>query len=83
MWYSDTPGCTGINLYFQRTPSVTPDADCANPASTTSIKCALYASTITLTGGSVAYEEAIGPEDAVGEAFMSVVAGSNAYNYNC
>lgn len=73
---SDTLGCTGINTYFAREPSVEPGEGCMNPASVTNIKCALYATTISYLSTQIEYEATV-------EDFELVVAGSNGYNYNC
>lgn len=70
-------------MYFSRDPSIVPGEGCENPPSTTGIKCATYGSTIALFGGSVAYNEDVGPQDADSQAFTAVVAGSNGWNYNC
>ncbi|GAB7357499.1 hypothetical protein MBLNU459_g0033t1 [Dothideomycetes sp. NU459] len=80
---TDTTFCSGINIFFERWPTVMPAVGCANPASTTNIKCALYATTITVFGAKDNFEQELGPLDESGESFKVVVAGSNAYNYNC
>ena len=35
-------GCIAFNLYFERDPTVEPGTSCANPASTTTIKCVFW-----------------------------------------
>lgn len=41
-------GCTSVNVYFERDPSVDPnDASCSNPPSVTNIKCVWWSSTIS------------------------------------
>ena len=43
-----TNGCSAFNIYFERDPSKTPNAeDCPNPPSTTNIKCALWGNVVT------------------------------------
>jgi hypothetical protein len=64
-------GCVGINIYFERDPSLEPGAACENPPSTTVIKC-------TFWGGYVAPENA----DNTGQwrnSFQVVISGSNGY----
>ncbi|RDW56507.1 hypothetical protein BP5796_13148 [Coleophoma crateriformis] len=64
-------GCVGINVFFERDPSVSPGTGCTDPASTTVIKC-------TFWGGYVAAENALN----VGQyrsQFHVVIAGSNGY----
>ncbi|KAK5164435.1 hypothetical protein LTR04_001842, partial [Oleoguttula sp. CCFEE 6159] len=41
-----TAGCVGTNLYFERSPSLFPAANCSNPAAMTLIKCALCGSPV-------------------------------------
>ncbi|KAI0153061.1 hypothetical protein GGR57DRAFT_492494 [Xylariaceae sp. FL1272] len=69
----DTIGdaCSGVNIYFERDPSVTPGAGCPNPASTTNIKCVFW-------GGSLntANSKNVGSSR---EQFEVVIAGSNGY----
>jgi hypothetical protein len=69
--------CLGFNIYFERDPSVDPnDASCANPKPITNVKCSLYgypvaAKTATNEGQWRGYQ------NAQGEAFHVVIAGSN------
>ncbi|RDW58609.1 hypothetical protein BP6252_13085 [Coleophoma cylindrospora] len=67
-------GCVGINVFFERDPTVSPGTGCTDPASTTVIKC-------TFWGGYVAAENALN----VGQyrsQFHVVIAGSNGYMSN-
>ncbi|ORY68295.1 uncharacterized protein BCR38DRAFT_506816, partial [Pseudomassariella vexata] len=64
-------GCLGINIYFERDPTVEPAARCNNPRSTTVIKCVFW-------GG---YVEAANAKN-MGQwraDFHVVIAGSNGY----
>ncbi len=67
--------CEAFNLYFERDPTENPnDPSCANPPSTTNIKCTLYgypisANTATNTG-------------QYRNQFQVVIAGSNGYVKN-
>lgn len=66
--------CVSINIYFERDPSVNPgsgDSGCANPSSTTNIKC-------TFWGGPVNAENAIN-KGQWRNNFQVVIAGSNGY----
>ncbi|KAI9048530.1 hypothetical protein LZ554_007363 [Drepanopeziza brunnea f. sp. 'monogermtubi'] len=68
-------GCIAFNLYYERDPSVHPDAtDCPDPTSVTNIKCvrwgiAINATTATNTG-------------QYRDSFKVVISGSNGYNKN-
>ncbi|CAJ2503499.1 Uu.00g108930.m01.CDS01 [Anthostomella pinea] len=64
-------GCSGVNIYFERDPTVEPAADCPNPPSTTVIKCVLW-------GGYVAAENAKN-DGQWRDDFHVVIAGSNGY----
>lgn len=65
--------CQSINIFFERSPTVSPGEDCVNPFSTTVIKCAFWGSPVSeATATNTGYTE---------EAFKVVVAGSNGY-YN-
>lgn len=64
-------GCVGINIYFERDPSVDPGTGCQNPPSTTVIKC-------TFWGGYVAAENAVNTGQWRNQ-FQIVIAGSNGY----
>ncbi|KAI9814586.1 MAG: hypothetical protein M1827_003142 [Pycnora praestabilis] len=72
-------GCVGFNIYFERDPSVNPAAACPNPPSTTNIKCTLWGLPVTPAGVTNTGQWR-GPEDANGQAFHVVIAGSNGYN---
>ncbi|ETN46084.1 uncharacterized protein HMPREF1541_00268 [Cyphellophora europaea CBS 101466] len=62
--------CIGINVYFERAPTVMPGLACSNPASTTLIKCAYFASVVKKdTAINSGYKE---------KDFDIVYAGSNA-----
>ncbi|KAF2111601.1 hypothetical protein BDV96DRAFT_499317 [Lophiotrema nucula] len=67
-------GCSSFNIYFERDPTLRPAASCANPASTTNIKCVLWGSLISA-------------QNAVNTGqwrrdFHVVIAGSNGYVKN-
>jgi hypothetical protein len=69
----DLSQCMGFNLYFERAPVVDPnDASCANPNSTTLIKCAVYGYPVT---GTTATN--IGQ---MRNQFKVVITGSNGYS---
>ncbi|KAH7121213.1 hypothetical protein B0J11DRAFT_560157 [Dendryphion nanum] len=71
--------CLGLNVYFERDPSINPASACPNPPPVTNIKCSLY-------GYPVAAESVTnkgqwrGPQDSQGEAFHVVIAGNNGYS---
>lgn len=67
-------GCIGINVFFERDPSVEPGDGCENPSSTTVIKCVFW-------GG---YLSAAGAQNTGQwrDDFQVVIAGSNAYMSN-
>ncbi|KAJ8109530.1 hypothetical protein OPT61_g7393 [Boeremia exigua] len=71
--------CQGFNIYFERDPKFEPKDGCANPDAVTNIKCSIY-------GYNVASKAATndgqwrGPQDANGDAFHVVIAGSNGYS---
>lgn len=77
---SNTYGCQGFNIFFERDPQLNPAAGCANPASTTNIKCALFGSTIAASGFQVNDGQYRGPYSTTEGNFHVVIAGSNAYN---
>ncbi|KAI4720392.1 hypothetical protein E4T48_03404 [Aureobasidium sp. EXF-10727] len=65
-------GCAAFNLYFERDPTVNPnDASCANPPSTTNIKCVFW-------GGPVTTDNAKN-NGQWRKDFHVVIAGSNGY----
>ncbi|KAG9551233.1 glycoside hydrolase, partial [Aureobasidium melanogenum] len=65
-------GCAAFNIYFERDPTVNPnDASCANPSSTTNIKCVFW-------GGPVTTENAKN-NGQWRKDFHVVIAGSNGY----
>ncbi|KAL2028265.1 hypothetical protein VTO58DRAFT_110953 [Aureobasidium pullulans] len=68
-------GCVSINIYFERDPSVDPNAaSCSNPASVTMIKCVYW-------GGPVSQDNAVNTGQTRG-SFSVVIAGSNGYVTN-
>ncbi|CAD6441785.1 ca94745b-74a2-466d-bc4a-aa2a58e6fe5c [Sclerotinia trifoliorum] len=70
---NDIQGCTSFNIFFERDPTVAPDADdCPNPPSQTLIKCSLFGG---LLDPSLARNNGQFQAD-----FQVVIAGSNAYN---
>lgn len=67
-------GCIAVNLFFERDPSVDPgtgNSGCANPRSTTSIKCVMW-------GGPVNAANALNVGQLRNQ-FQVVIAGSNGY----
>lgn len=68
-------GCLSFNLYFERDPTLDPNANsCPNPPSTTNIKCVFW-------GGPVSAASA----NNYGQwrsQFQVVIAGSNGYTNN-
>ena len=68
--------CNGFNIYFERDPSVDPSSACPNPPPVTNIKCAIYGYPVA-SGSATNEGQYRGPEDASGEAFHVVIAGSN------
>ncbi|KAK8135097.1 carbohydrate-binding -like protein [Apiospora sp. TS-2023a] len=67
-----TNGCSAINIYYERDPTLAPDNDaCPNPASTTTIKCVFW-------GGPVSLDNA-GDKGRMISNFQVVMAGSNGY----
>ena len=71
--------CNGFNIYYERDPSVDPSADCPNPPAFTNVKCALFGYPVGAAAATNAGQWR-GPEDASGEAFHVVIAGSNGYS---
>ncbi|KAL1598155.1 hypothetical protein SLS59_007165 [Nothophoma quercina] len=71
--------CLGFNIFFERDPKFEPKDGCANPDPVTNIKCSLYDYPVA---GKAATNEGQwrGPQDANGEAFHVVIAGSNGYS---
>lgn len=70
-------GCVSFNIYFERDPSVDPGtgaSGCANPPSTTLIKCAFW-------GGPITVANANNPGQFRNQ-FQVVIAGSNGYVSN-
>ncbi|THX57875.1 hypothetical protein D6D06_03446 [Aureobasidium pullulans] len=68
-------GCAAFNLYYERDPTVNPnDQSCANPPSTTNIKCVFW-------GGPVNGENAKNAGQWRKD-FHVVIAGSNGYVSN-
>ncbi|KAK8119239.1 uncharacterized protein PG998_003865 [Apiospora kogelbergensis] len=64
-------GCSAINIYFERDPTVEPADACANPASTTNIKCVFW-------GGPVSKDNSKNAGQWRNK-FQVVIAGSNGY----
>jgi hypothetical protein len=64
-------GCSGINVFFERDPSLEPASSCPDPPSTTTIKCVFW-------GGYVAEENA-NNDGQWRNDFHVVIAGSNGY----
>ncbi|KAF2150206.1 hypothetical protein K461DRAFT_201709, partial [Myriangium duriaei CBS 260.36] len=64
-------GCSSINIYFERDPSVEPAAACPNPPSYTMIKCVFW-------GGPVTTANAVN-NGQWRQNFQVVIAGSNGY----
>lgn len=70
---ANNPNSTMFNTYWERDPSVAPADACTNPSAIFSIRCTLWATTVTNTTSQVQNN---------GEwrsAFPVVVAGSNGY----
>lgn len=66
--------CQAFNIYYERTPSLTPGTSCRNPSAASEVRCTLYGSKLdvsqTTNVGSWRFD------------FMVVVQGSNGYNKN-
>ncbi|KAH7372156.1 hypothetical protein BKA64DRAFT_767871 [Cadophora sp. MPI-SDFR-AT-0126] len=72
---SQTVGCSAFNLYFERDPSLDPNAvGCPNPTSVTNIKCILWGNALT--------DETATNAGQFRNSFQVVIAGSNGYNLN-
>lgn len=67
-------GCMGINIYFERDPTVNPGSGCDNPPSTTNIKCVFW-------GGEVS-SDSLSNTGQWRDQFQVVIAGSNGYMNN-
>lgn len=65
-------GCKSFNIYYERDPTLDPGVNCPNPPSTTQIKCAYFAATVTSA-------QATNPGQFCAD-FEIAIAGSNAYN---
>jgi hypothetical protein len=66
------PGCLAFNIFFERSPTLTPGRNCPNPPAFANIKCSLWGAAIddeTATHG--------GSREC---QFDTAVAGSNGYN---
>ncbi|KAK0786779.1 hypothetical protein LTR02_009572 [Friedmanniomyces endolithicus] len=67
-------GCSSVNIYYERDPSVDPTSTCTNPPSSTAIKCVYYGGPVTASSatndGQWRYD------------FHVVIAGSNGYVNN-
>ncbi|KAF2468768.1 uncharacterized protein BDR25DRAFT_304752 [Lindgomyces ingoldianus] len=66
-----TLGCQSFNIYYERDPTLNPGPGCLNPASTTFIKCVLWA-------GQVNAANAVNTGQWRAN-FQVVIAGSNGY----
>jgi hypothetical protein len=67
-------GCTSINLYYERDPALDPgdgNSGCADPASTTNIKCVFWKGTVT--------SENANNQGQYRNKFQVVIAGSDGY----
>ncbi|KAK0106052.1 hypothetical protein ONS95_004558 [Cadophora gregata] len=70
---TQTMRCAGFNIYFERDPSLDPNAvGCPNPAGVTNIKCILWGETVSNTTAT--------NYGQFRASFQVVVAGSNGYN---
>lgn len=70
--------CVSFNIYFERDPTVDPgsgNSGCANPPSTTLIKCAFY-------GGPIDASTAVN-KGQWRNKFQVAIAGSNGYTKSC
>lgn len=68
---TDSQGCQGFNVYFERDPTVNPAPACANPAPTTNVKCSLFGAPPTQANVTNAGQWR--------QEFQVVIAGSNGY----
>ncbi|KAF1999922.1 hypothetical protein P154DRAFT_211563 [Amniculicola lignicola CBS 123094] len=68
---TNTYGCSSFNIFFERAPTLDPAATCANPPSTTVIKCSLW-------GGPVFAKNAVNDGQWRND-FHVVISGSNGY----
>jgi hypothetical protein len=64
-------GCTSVNIFFERDPTLTVGPDCPSPASSTMIKCAFW-------GGSVSKDNTKNA-GYIDNNFVVAIAGSNGY----
>ncbi|KAK5118683.1 hypothetical protein LTR85_007889 [Meristemomyces frigidus] len=64
-------GCMGINIYYERDPSVTPGTGCDDPPSTTNIKCVFWGGEVTA--------DSLNNLGQYRDQFQVVMAGSNGY----
>jgi hypothetical protein len=64
-------GCTSVNIFFERDPTLTVGPDCPNPASSTMIKCAFW-------GGPVSKDNTKNA-GYIDNDFVVAIAGSNGY----
>lgn len=76
---SHPDGCTSFNIYFERDPAVDAGPACPNPPSFTTIRCTLWKNTLMTKEGAGNVGQYRLPEDANGQAFHVVIAGSNGY----
>jgi hypothetical protein len=68
---SSVLGCIGVNIYYERDPSVEPGSGCDDPPSTTAIKCVLWGGVLTQGGATNTGQWR--------DQFEVAIAGSNAY----
>ncbi|KAF2646329.1 hypothetical protein P280DRAFT_8096 [Massarina eburnea CBS 473.64] len=67
-------GCWSFNIYFERSPLVSPNEHCKNPASSTLIKCVFWSAAINAWNAK--------NDGQYRDDFHVVIAGSNGYNHN-
>ncbi|KAH7014187.1 uncharacterized protein B0I36DRAFT_355439 [Microdochium trichocladiopsis] len=64
-------GCNAFNIYYERDPSLDPAPSCANPASTTVMKCILWGQAVSAASATNTGQWR--------NDFQVVIAGSNGY----
>lgn len=64
-------GCLGFNIFFERDPIVAPAPGCANPPSTTNIKCVFWGGDVTALSATINGSTLV--------QFQVAYAGSNGY----
>jgi hypothetical protein len=65
-------GCTAVNIFFERTPTLNLGPDCTNPPSSTVIKCVFWADAVT--------KQNTVNSGYTDSGFVVAIAGSNGYN---